>query len=83
MEGECANHLPISGYSMVELVDCQEDWDFLVVNSFSLADGPFPGDVYVESQADSDCGVDANNFYSPTVESWEEFGDRRVVCVYE
>ena len=83
MEGECANHLPISGYSMVELVDCQEDWDFRVVNSFSLADGPFPGDVYVESQADSDCGVDANNFYSPTVESWEGFGDRRVVCVYE
>jgi len=83
IEGECANHIPMSDYSMVELVDCQEDWDFLVVNTFSLSDGPFPGDVSIQSQADRHCGANANNFYPPTAESWQGIGDRLVICAYE
>ena len=82
MEGECFNEVPISQGMMVELVNCLGNWDFRVVNTFKLADGPFPGGTYIDRQVDNRCQRETNYIFAPVVETWA-VGDRIVTCIQE
>ena len=79
-DGECINSLPETQFELVELVDCLGDWEIRILNSFELtADGPFPGDDYIDIQASSRCAREYNYIVPPTAETWLQ-GDRVVIC---
>jgi len=80
-EGECFNEVPEANFEMVELVGCLGEWEFRVFSSFQVAtDGPFPGEIYFEQQADANCDPLAEFNFTPTAESWL-LGDRIVICL--
>jgi len=82
MKGECFNDVPISQGLMVELVPCHGNWEYKVANTFRLVDGPFPGDSYIDRQADDNCQRGVDFFIAPSEESWS-VGGRVVKCLQE
>ena len=79
--GECYNETPETRGLLVELVGCSGDWELQVVDVFSVShDDAFPGDIYFEDQAVSNCPTPWDYFYSPDSQSWR-LGDREVICV--
>ena len=80
--GECINEAPETNFEMVELVNCVSDWEFRVLGSFIMEDGPYPGDDYIASQAEIQCDRRYGSIYSPSAESWPA-GDRTVICIQD
>jgi len=82
-----------SEVSNVEIVDCDEPHDNEVYHLFDLADGDYPGQSTVETQAAEGCleafepFVDRDyatsqldvRYLFPTSETWDN-GDREIVC---
>ena len=80
-DGECINEVPEYQFFVVELVNCLDDSEFRVLNTFVvIPDGPFPGDDYIDTQASSNCAREYDFFYAPSAESWQ-LGNRRVTCL--
>ena len=87
VEGETADSLP--------LVPCAEKHNWEAFAASELAGTDFPGNTGVQSLAEEACrvafvdfvGIEAGDskyelqFLTPTKESWNEAGDREVVCL--
>ena len=93
--GDCLNDADVTGeVSAVPIVDCAEPHDSEAFYAEDLADGDYPGEDEVNSQADGICSQPFIDFvgksydesaydytwYSPTTESWDS-GDREILCV--
>lgn len=93
--GACFNRpAEASQVKEVEVVDCAEAHDFEVYHSFQLADGPYPGAAAMEEEWIQGCIAPFESFVGstfdesvldisaifPTSESWDQVGDREVVC---
>ena len=78
--GQCFNEAPETDDLLVEIVSCTGAWDYQVVEIVPLPeDDSFPGDSYIESRADRDCGTNTDYYFHPTSESWD-LGDRQILC---
>lgn len=92
--GDCFNDDGSDGQvSDVPIVDCSEPHDNEVFHTFEVADGEYPGDDALQTQAEEQC-IPAFEEYvgieyassrldvfpiTPTEGSWSE-GDREVIC---
>ena len=84
-DGDCFNVAdPIqtgSDYEEVTEVPCTGQWDYRVVDSFSVSGtGTFPGDDYFVNEADRRCGSSYDFSFFPTAKSWD-LGHRAVTCL--
>ena len=78
--GECFNEAPETGDLLVERVDCSGSWEYQVTDVFSVSEeGAYPGDTYLQAQAEQKCERPWDFYYSPSAESWGR-GDRTVTC---
>ena len=78
--GECFNEAPETGDLLVERVDCSGSWEYQITNVFSVSgDETYPGDSYLQDQAEQKCEHPWDVYYSPSPESWGR-GDRIVTC---
>ncbi len=93
--GDCLNDASVSGnVSEVPFTPCSEPHDSEAFATFQLSGDSFPGDDSVQQQADQLCydafgdftGVEWESsiydysYYIPTQDSWEQLGDREVLC---
>ena len=92
--GDCLNDATASGtVTTAPIVPCSQPHDSEAYKSIIMADGDFPGEDAVKSQADQGCadafpdfvGIayeDSNlsiSYYFPTSDSWSN-GDREILC---
>ena len=96
--GDCLNDATASGaVTTAPIVPCSQPHDSEAYKSIIMADGDFPGDDAVTSQADEGCAAAFPDFvgisyddshlnisyYYPTSDSWTN-GDREILCtVYD
>ena len=81
VKDECFNKAPETGDLLVERVDCSGIWEYQVANVFSVSEeGAYPGDSYLQDQAEQKCERPWDVYYSPSAESWGR-GDRIITCV--
>lgn len=96
--GDCLNDASSSGtVTTAPIVPCSRPHDSEAYKSIKLANGSFPGETAVKSQADQGCAAafpgfigvsydDSNlkiSYYFPTSDSWKN-GDREILCtVYD
>ena len=92
--GDCFNNPGEGEVHTVEVVPCQEPHDFEVYHLFTFDDGPYPGDEAIKNRWINDCLAEFEPFVGssfdesmldvsaifPTPQSWEELGDREVLC---
>lgn len=92
--GDCFNAPGSEEVERVTVVDCVEGHDFEIFHTFELADGPYPGAESLEDQWIQGCLARFEGFVGstfdesmldisaifPTSESWNELGDREVLC---
>lgn len=78
----------------VMVVECSEAHDFEIYHSFDLEDGSFPGEEAVEELWIAGCLAEFESFVGisfdaseldisaiyPTRDTWEDLGDREVLC---
>ena len=81
--GECYNEAPETDNLQVELVNCSANWQYLVLNSFEVADSDrYPGVDFFAQRAIEYCDVRYDYVLYPIAESWR-LGDRKVTCIEE
>jgi hypothetical protein len=84
--GHCFYDIPESNFIQVLLVSCSQKWQFRVVDVFNSSDGAgsniFPGEAFLDREANEECPPAADNLLAPTPDSWE-VGDRAIVCLKE
>jgi len=96
--GDCLNDATATGtVTTAPIVPCSKPHDSEAYKSIKMADGAFPGEDAVKSQADQGCadafpdfvGMSYNDsnlkisYYFPTSDSWAN-GDREILCtVYD
>lgn len=96
--GDCLNDASSTGtVTTAPIVPCSQPHDSEAYKSIKMADGAFPGETAVKSQADQGCatafpdfiGVSYDDsslkisYYFPTSDSWKN-GDREILCtVYD
>lgn len=93
--GDCLNDASVSGdVSEVPFTPCEEPHDSEAYATFQLSGDAFPGDDAVGQEADELCygafedfagiawesSVYDYSYYIPTQDSWEQLGDREVLC---
>lgn len=92
--GDCFNDPGADAVDTVMAVPCTELHDFEVYHSFDLADGDYPGADTIQSQWTQGCLAEFEGFVGtsfdqslldisgifPTEETWNELGDREVLC---
>lgn len=67
----------------VDIVSCGTgQWDYRVERAFSLtvSGSTYPGQTFIDSQAESGCPATTDTYFFPTTESWGE-GDRSILCL--
>ena len=80
---ECFNEAPETDDLLVELVDCSSDWQYRVLNSFTVAgSGGYPGEDYFSQLAYERCDRHYFEFLYPIRESWAAM-DRIVNCLQQ
>ena len=95
--GDCLESMDWGGAELttVPVIPCAEAHESEVYAAVDLADGAFPGDDAIATQADEFCYGEYQGFVgvawedsafeygymSPTQASWEEGDDREVLCV--
>ena len=78
--GQCFREAPETMDLQVEMVDCQRDWDYQVVNVISVTPGSeYPGNSYFDGRAELDCHASSDTYFSPTAETWA-IGDHQILC---
>ncbi|MEP6482454.1 MAG: septum formation family protein [Rhodoglobus sp.] len=96
--GDCLNDATATGtVTTAPIVPCSTPHDSEAFKSIKMAEGSFPGEDAVKTQADQGCGEafsafvgiafdDSNldiSYYFPTKDSWKN-GDREILCtVYD
>ncbi len=92
--GHCFNAAGSDEVERVELVACTDDHAFEIYHVFRVDDGPYPGPEALEDQWIQGCLARFETFVGstfdestldisaifPTEESWEQLGDREVLC---
>lgn len=93
--GDCLNDAGTSGtVTTAPIVPCDEPHDSEAYASFQLQDGAYPGDDAISAAADELCygafetfagiawedSVYDYSYYLPTQDSWNNRGDREVLC---
>lgn len=92
--GYCFDAVGASEVEQVDVVDCSESHDFEIFHTFELDDGAYPGGESLEDQWIQGCLEHFEGFVGstfdesaldisaifPTRESWNELGDREVLC---
>lgn len=93
--GDCLNDAGTSGtVTTAPIVPCSEPHDSEAYASIQLDDGDFPGDQAISATADGLChdafegfagiawedSVYDYSYYLPTEDSWNNRGDREVLC---
>jgi hypothetical protein len=91
--GDCLMNVTASGEQReVEAVPCAQPHDAEVYTNIELADGPFPGDTFIDAKADRGCvarlrrqaprSKDEILYFVPNKRTWDE-DDRTVTCIVE
>ena len=81
--GECFNEVPESNLAVMELVSCSGEWEFRVLQSFTVTtESTYPGDVFFEIQAALECDRYFSTFMFPDAGAWDS-GGRVVDCLQE
>ncbi|WP_158562922.1 septum formation family protein [Marinitenerispora sediminis] len=93
--GDCLNDAAMTGeVQEVPVISCDQPHDSEVYASVIMADGAFPGDEAVNSEAETKCDEEFTSFvgltymesvllyswYVPTEQSWSN-GDREILCL--
>ena len=77
--GECFNDAPETDDLLVELVPCDSNWQYRVLNSFTVGGSIFPSDVEFERQGYANC----DPRYTLTLFPEENWPNWRVACIQE
>ena len=77
--GECLNEAPETDDLQVEVVPCDREWEYRVLNSFTVDSSIFPSDMELYSQAYAYCDPRYTFALFPQ-EIWPEW---RVTCLQE
>ena len=77
--GECFNEALETDELQVELVPCDSNWQYRVLNSFTVGGSIFPSDVELDRQAFANC----DPRYTLTLFPEEFWPDWRVTCLQE
>ena len=81
--GECFRQAPETEDSQVELVNCSGDWEFRVVNTFTVPDSVrYPEIEFFDRLAYATCDRRFTRASPPSVDSWK-VGNRRVICLQD
>jgi hypothetical protein len=64
----------------VDRVECDDDWDGRVAESFLLEDGEYPGVAAIDSEVYTRCPAVTGYYLFPTEDTWDA-GDRTVLCI--
>ena len=81
MAEECFNEAPETSYILVELLSCSADWEFRVLNTFTVERaGRFPGDDFFSALAGERCDRRSSSQFLPTDDTWL-LGDRTIICL--
>jgi hypothetical protein len=97
--GDCLNDAAATGtVTTTPIVPCSKPHDSEAYKSIRLADGAFPGEAAIQTQAQEGCaaafpkfvGISYDDsqlkisYYFPTSDSWTQKGDREILCtVYD
>ena len=84
-DGDCINSTLPEGISIetVVIVPCVGQWQYRVINSFSLPDdSDYPGERVFVQQASKRCDRRFTHFLFPQVDAWD-YGDRTVNCIQD
>ncbi len=85
--GDCIRDaIPMGEVKTVQLVDCSEQHYARVLALFDVEeveDSEFPGLEELNSMAQERCPPETTNTMLPTERSWNEAGDREVICLGE
>ena len=80
---ECFDEAPETGHLSVELVSCSGEWQYRVLNSFTVEEfDRYPGEATFNQRAYKECDRHYSFFFFPLADSWA-FGDRTVTCLQE
>lgn len=92
--GDCFNAPGTAEVERVTVVGCSDEHQFEIFHTFELEDGPYPGAEQLEDEWIQGCLTRFEAFVGatfdestldisaifPTRESWNELGDREVLC---
>jgi hypothetical protein len=76
--GDCVEELPTFSGESIDVVDCDQGTYFVLWNAEASGD-EYPGDI--ATLEDSCLAASGGTPSSPSRESWEEGGDRNVICL--
>jgi hypothetical protein len=80
--GDCVEDQAFGEHYSVKQVNCSEPGALRVVHVFDVVGySAWPGDSVMDSEAYLGCPWSATGYYVPTKESWEQAGDRKIVCL--
>ena len=83
MAEECFNEAPETSYILVELLSCSADWEFRVLNAFTVErTGRFPGDDFFSALAGERCDRRSSSQFIPSDDTWL-WGDRTIICIQD
>ena len=80
--GDCITNPGQGGVESVDVVDCDEPDTLQVVSKFNVIGygDEFPGTGTMRNEALETCPDRTITFLAPDKETWEETGDREIVC---
>ena len=81
--GDCIEHPEVGEYESVKRVSCSAHGALRVVAIFDSSYENWPGDAVIGAEADRRCPSSSTGNWLPTKESWEQVGDREIVCAAE
>ena len=81
--GDCIENQAIGEYESVRHVSCSAPGALRVVAVFDASYKDWPGQAVIEAEAVRRCPSSAASYFVPTKKSWEQGGDREIVCLVE
>jgi hypothetical protein len=86
--GDCIEDAPVGEHESVKHVSCSAPGALRVLAAFDSSYEFWPGETLIGTEAESGCASSAGysssaGYYAPTKESWEQGGDREIVCLGE
>jgi len=81
--GDCIEETGLGEHYSVKHVSCSAPGALRVVAVFDASYKDWPGQTVIEAEAERRCPWSATSYFVPTKESWEQGGDREIVCLVE
>jgi hypothetical protein len=79
--GDCVESRETGQIETLKHIDCSEPDALRVTSKFDMSGySSWPGYPEVDRVAAERCPASTMNYLGPTEESWEEVGDREVIC---